>query len=256
MESEDTQARELCESLAPAVPHIAGLINLGFNKKKVIEMLVEHVEKLQPGLSQGEIKSVVKKLCFDIISPRAASASESRQFVADFIAKPYTVQLVKRFVDAAQELAMTLTGIDKIQFYKLLQPEVYGPTTGRMFWKTLQDRAEELSHVDDFQIRSIAADLDHLDLSGRSIVYDYLAEETDDMPVSKLVEQLSGQRNTFSSLDLSDNMLSHEGIDALLPELVHHTRLTWLNISHNYGAYHCAEEISNALPWVKLVALE
>ena len=81
-----------------------------------------------------------------------------------------------------------------------------------------------------------------IDLSWGDIVYDELgrsirsedrARSTGPHLISDVISYLESTRGTFRQLDLSNNILSDEGISPLVKELQHHKDLEELNLSNN-----------------------
>ncbi len=170
-----------------------------------------------------------------------------------FFEHEYNRGLVTRFVNACPKVIKLaeVIGRTPATVSKLKKPEVYGPLTptAEALWTWLRSngvvglvRALSLSEE---QIAAINESLKLIDLSGQNIVYDELGDdirsETSSLSgevavpqlISKVIIYLRGMKDTFIRINLSNNLLSDEGLVTLVSELREHQNLEEIDLREN-----------------------
>ncbi len=187
-------------------------------------------------------KEVVKK-------SNQTTLEDKEAFISKVIHRDFDRNLVIRFIHAcpSQKDLSTATGISTSTISKLKNPVQYGPLeqSARLLWAWVNSKeitvVKEKLHISLNSLEAMTNSLSLIDLSNCNIVYSELGKSVHAKSgflkevrlVKDVVECLHSMKGTFTRVNLSNNLLSDEGLSVLAAELKEHEDLEEIYLCNN-----------------------
>ncbi len=186
-----------------------------------------------------------------------------QEFLKKFLAKEYDRNLVTRFIEAcpSQTDLATSTGLSTGTISKLKDPTEYGllEPSSQQVWRFIHSQdlvtLKQKLHLTDTSLTTLATFLTTINLANHNIMYKELGENVNGSSgfvknvflVKEVVNYLHRMKGTFLKLNLSNNILSDEGLLELTQELKDHQDLEEVYLSNNNisdkGLQRCLKEL-------------
>ncbi len=189
-----------------------------------------------------EEKEVLKK-------SNLTTFEDKQAFVKKVVQAHFDRNLVIRFIQAcpSQKDLATATGLSTSTISKLKNPAQYGQLelSAKLLWSWVSSKEIEVLKeklmLSNTLLEAMADSLSMINLANCNIVYAELGKSVqaqsgfikDVRLVKDVVECLHSMKGTFTKLDLSNNLLSDEGLSAVAAELKEHTDLVEINLCNN-----------------------